>query len=131
MFRVIIAGSRDFKDYDLLCKVCDYALQNQDKVEVVSGKARGADALGERYAKERGYPIKEFPADWRDLTDPCVLKYNDYGPYNALAGHKRNAQMAEYGDGLISFWDGKSHGSKDMIELAEKHGLKMKVTITK
>jgi predicted Rossmann fold nucleotide-binding protein DprA/Smf involved in DNA uptake len=52
--RVIIAGSRDFNDYELLKKHCDYLLQNQKEVEIISGGARGADKLGERYASGEG-----------------------------------------------------------------------------
>lgn len=111
--KVIIAGSRDFDDYNKLCEVCDFMLQNHTEIEVISGGARGADKLGEKYANERGYTVTQFKADW-----------NKHGK---SAGYKRNAEMAEYGDALICFWDGKSKGSKHMINLAEKHNLKMKV----
>ena len=52
-FKVIIAGGRDFSDYELLLEKCDYYLTEKTNVEVVSGGAKGADILGERYAKER------------------------------------------------------------------------------
>ena len=64
MFRVIIAGGRDFKDYDLLVKTMNHLLSNiKDEITVVCGKARGADTLGEQYAKEHGYSVQYFPAD--------------------------------------------------------------------
>lgn len=53
MFRVIIAGSRDFDDYALLQDHADYMLSRQEDIEIVSGGASGADALGERYARVR------------------------------------------------------------------------------
>ena len=58
-FKVIIAGGRDFNNYELLKAKCDYYLSNLDEADVVivSGAARGADKLGEQYAKERGYKI--------------------------------------------------------------------------
>ena len=128
MFKVIIAGGRDFDNYPLLKKMCDHYLQNKTDVEIVSGKAKGADSLGERYAKERGYSIKEFPAKWDDLSQPCIIKTNRNGKeYNALAGHIRNSQMANYGDSLIVFWDGKSKGTKDMIDKAYVHKLKVRI----
>ena len=68
-----------------------------------------------KYANERGYPIKQFPADW-----------NKYGK---SAGYKRNEEMAKYADALIAFWDGKSKGTKHMIDLAKRYGLKVKVVI--
>jgi hypothetical protein len=111
--KVIIAGGRDFNDYKLLCKVCDHMLQNQTEIEIVSGKAKGADALGERYAKERGYPIKPFPANWKKFGN--------------MAGPIRNEQMAVYGDALIAFWDGESSGTRNMISCAHEYGLKLKV----
>jgi len=107
--KLIIAGSRNFNDYKKLCKICDHLLQNQANIEIVSGAARGTDQLGEKYASEKGYPIKQFPANW-----------NKYGK---AAGPKRNLQMANYADALIAFWDGKSRGTKNMIELANKRKL--------
>jgi len=111
--KIIIAGGRNFNNYEMLCCVCDYMLQNQTIVEIVSGTAGGADSLGERYAEERQYPIKRFPANWTGL--------------GKAAGFIRNAEMAEYADALIAFWDGRSKGTKHMIDLAKKHGLKVKI----
>ena len=74
--KVIIAGGRDFTDYQKLKKICDYILQNQNNIEIISGTANGADKLGVRYAKEKGYSLKQFPANW-----------NRYGK---AAGPKRN-----------------------------------------
>ena len=103
MIRVIIAGTRTFSDYDLLCeRVDDLLAKCKDKeIEIVSGGAKGADALGERYAEEHGLPCKVFPADW--------------DKYGKAAGPIRNKQMAEYADACIVFWDGKSRGTNNMI----------------
>lgn len=126
--KVIIAGGREFRDYKFLCKVCDHKLKNQEEIEIVCGKAPGADTLGEDYAKERGYKILPFPADWNDMSEPCVRKKRrDESEYNALAGHKRNQKMADIADALIVFWDGKSTGSADMIKRAIKKGIKIKI----
>jgi len=65
MIKVIIAGGRNFDDFNKLCQVCDEFLQDQNNIEIVSGAYKGADLLGEKYAAERNYPIKQFPADWR------------------------------------------------------------------
>jgi hypothetical protein len=88
-------------------------LQNQTDIEVVSGCQRGADTLGEDYAKERGYPIKPFPPYW-----------NKYGK---KAGAIRNGQMAKYADALIAFWDGESTGTGNMIKQAKENNLKIRV----
>lgn len=113
IFRVIIAGGRDFAELDLLYKKCDKALKNKEKVEIVSGVAKGADKIGEEYAAHRGHQLKQFPADWET--------------HGKSAGYIRNELMAKYADALIAFWNGKSRGTKHMIDLANKHGLKVKV----
>lgn len=46
--RVIIAGGRDFNDYELLKEKCDYYLQNLKDIIIVEGEANGADLLGKR-----------------------------------------------------------------------------------
>lgn len=111
--KVIIAGTRDFSDYDLLTQVCDHMLSNSKSVEIVSGGARGADLLGERYARERGYQCKIFPADWEK--------------YGKAAGFKRNSEMANYAECLIAFWDGTSRGTQHMINMAKKKNLQVKI----
>ena len=105
MFKVIIAGGRDFNDYNLLKSKCDFYLSKiNEEIEVVCGGAKGADSLGERYAKEKGLNISYFYADW-DL-------------YGKSAGYRRNAEMGNYADALIAFWDGRSKGTKHMIDYA-------------
>ena len=112
IYRVIIAGSRDFSDYNILREQCNAVLADKSQTHqiiIVSGAARGADRLGEQYAAERGYAISRKPADW-----------NKYG---RAAGPIRNEEMAKEADALIAFWDGESRGTKNMIELASKHHL--------
>lgn len=111
--KVIIAGGRTFNNYDLLCKSCDKVLSQQKEIEIVSGTAYGADKLGEKYAKEKSYTIKHFPADWDN--------------HGKSAGYIRNAQMAEYADALIAFWDGNSKGTKNIIDLAKRMNLKIRI----
>jgi len=111
--KVIIAGGRDFNDYDLLCRKADKILSRQSEIEIVSGTARGADKLGERYAIEHGYLIKRFIPDW-----------NYFGK---KAGFIRNEEMAEYADALICFWNGKSKGAEHMINIAREKELKIRI----
>ena len=112
MIKVIIAGSRTFENYQLLKFKCDAILKEikkDDEVQIVSGGANGADKLGERYAREKHYICKIFEADWdRD---------------GKAAGYIRNEQMAKYADYLIAFWDGKSKGTKHMIDIATANKL--------
>jgi hypothetical protein len=113
MVRIIVAGSRDFNDYELLKEKLDRAKDHFGIFEVVSGKARGADSLGERYARENDLPIAEFPADW--------------DAHGKKAGFMRNADMADYADGCIVFWDGISKGTQHMINLAKEKELNLAI----
>lgn len=120
--RVAIVGSRKFLDYDLLKSKCDQILSNLESIEIVSGGARGADTLAEKYALERGYKFTEFEAKWKDIEGKPehLIKENKSGKYYVLAGHERNEEMARYCDYVISFNKGTS-GSSNMLKMAEKH----------
>lgn len=103
--KLIIAGGRTFHDYDTLHAQVN--MLNVQITEVVSGAARGADQLGEQYARDHGIPIEARPADWSQ---------------GAQAGFERNEQMAHYADGAIVFWDGQSAGSRHMIDCMTQLG---------
>ena len=107
--RVVVAGCRDYNNYDEAKIYIDYCLsniRNKNNIIIVSGCASGADAIGERYAKENGFKIEKYPADWKN--------------YGRSAGPKRNKQMAEVSDYVICFWDGKSKGTRSMIEYTNR-----------
>lgn len=114
-FPLIVAGGRDFNDYPLLCKKLDSLLRskNPEDVVIVCGKAAGADSLGECYARERGYRVWEFPAEW--------------DRFGKRAGYLRNSLMADHADALVAFHDGVSRGTQHMIELAKEQGLAIRV----
>ncbi len=108
--RIVIAGCRDYNNYNEAKKYISYYLNDirkQNNIVILSGCATGADALGERYAKENGFKVEKYPANWEK-----------YGKY---AGPKRNKEMAKNCDYVICFWDGKSKGTKSMINLAKEY----------
>jgi hypothetical protein len=111
--KVIIAGSRSATDYQDLLNAIDIVsmINGWDISEVVSGTARGADRLGERWAKENNILLKRFPADW--------------DRWGKMAGMLRNADMAKYGNALLALWDGVSRGTFNMIDLAKENDLKI------
>lgn len=113
MSKVIIAGPRDYFNYNSVVDAVEKITLKSGIIisEIVSGGAKGVDALGEQYAKEYNIPLKIFEADW-----------NKYGK---SAGPKRNAQMAEYADVLIAIWNYKSIGTKNMIDQAKAAGLRV------
>ena len=116
IYKIIIAGGRDFMDYNLLKEKTNKILQEKrvsHKIVIISGCARGADTLGLRYASENAFDVEEYPANW--------------DKYGKKAGYMRNVEMAENADALIAFWDGKSKGTKHMIDIATERNLPIRV----
>lgn len=99
--RLIIAGSRSIGDDTFPVIDAIITVARLPVSEVVSGGARGADELGERWAAEHGVALRRFPADWKR--------------YGRAAGHLRNWEMREYGEALLALWDGSSAGTRGMI----------------
>ena len=115
-FKVIIAGSRGFSNYKLLREKCNEYLREKRKISniiIVSGHARGADTLGEKYAQDEGFSLEIYPAQW--------------DKFGKRAGYRRNEQMAEVADALIAFWDGGSRGTKHMIDIMNEKNLLVRV----
>lgn len=132
MKKVIIAGSRNFDRYDILEKTM--RMKFSERIIIVSGCAKGADRLGERYAKENMLEVERHPARWDDISaQPCHIKHNSRGAYNALAGHNRNREMLQSvldnpdGGCLVAFWDGVSTGTRNMITIAHAAGIQVHV----
>jgi len=105
--RVIIAGGRDFSNYDYLVDAIEES--GYKITTVISGHATGADTLGEIYADDNDIPLEVYPADW--------------SKYGKVAGFIRNAQMADVADSAVIMWDGKSNGTKNMVQEMKKRGL--------
>ena len=117
--RIIIAGGRDFNDYLQLRDTFTnfMAPYKNSEVTVISGMAKGADTLGIQIAKQYGLPVIEMPANW------------DH--YGKSAGHIRNAEMAKIGTHLLAAWDGKSKGTKGMIDISKKLKLEIRIMLYK
>lgn len=103
--KIIIAGSRQLDNaadiLPIIAEKLEGSLLIEEITEIVSGKAKGIDTIGEMYAEYNSIPVKEFPADWTK--------------YGRAAGPIRNREMALYGDIALVIWDGISPGSKNMI----------------
>ena len=98
--KTIIAGSRDFNDYEMLK---EYIQQSLFKIsEVVCGGAKGVDDLGLKWAIDNNKNLKIFMADWK--------------VYGKSAGPIRNKQMAHYCDQGLIICNNKSPGSINMID---------------
>lgn len=109
--RTIIAGSRGISDPQLV----DRAITNSRFIitQVLCGMARGADLHGFAWAIRNQIPVVEFHADW--------------DRFGRSAGAIRNGEMSLHADALIALWDGKSRGTKNMIDVATRAGLKVYV----
>ncbi len=76
--RVVIAGCRDYNNYDEAKLYIDFYLSDIRKENnniIVSGCASGADAIGERYAKENGFEVEKYPADWEKYGRSSTSKW--------------------------------------------------------
>lgn len=108
--KIAIIGSRAFSDYEMLSSFLNEFLKNNqiNPEEIVSGGAKGADTLAEKFALENNIETVIFNPDWEQ--------------FGRNACSARNTQIVEYSDIVFAFWDGKSPGTKDSITKAEKLG---------
>ena len=107
--KVAIIGSRNLR-VNNLAKYLPNGL-----TEIVSGGARGIDACAKEYAQKNKIKITEF--------------LPEYDKYGKVAPLKRNLQIIEYSDMMIAFWDGKSRGTKYVIENCKNLNKKIKILI--
>lgn len=115
-FKLIVAGSRSFCNYAVVKDKVDHLLSNRvlnHQIEIVSGGAQGPDTLGRAYAIEQGYRVSLMLADWE--------------VEGKSAGMRRNERMADYADAAVVFWDGKSVGSKHMIDEMKRRNKPVRV----
>lgn len=104
--KTVIAGTRTIQDYDLV----EAAVQRSgyEITGIISGGARGVDSLAIRYALRHHLPYEVFIARW--------------GQLGKSAGPIRNREMAVAAEAVIAIWDGKSTGTRNMIELTMAYG---------
>lgn len=107
--KVAVIGSRGLSVTDL----GRYLPENA--TEIVSGGAKGVDTSAREYAKKNGIKLTEF-----------LPEYTKYGRSAPL---KRNITIIEYSDIVLAFWDGKSRGTKFVIDNCRKLGVKVRVYI--
>ena len=103
--KILIAGSREYDNYEEAEAVLDALVKDhvgECDIVILSGACRGTDMIGEKYAKEHGFEIRRYPADWKR--------------YGRAAGPIRNEEMVREADVIICFWDGESRGSRSLIK---------------
>ena len=105
--KIAIVGGRDFNDYDLLkTEVMNYIVDKAHFETLVSGGAKGADALAERLAAEFCIPIQLYKPDYKRFGRAATLV--------------RNTEIVEHSDVIFAFWNGSSKGTLDSINKAKK-----------
>lgn len=107
--KVAVIGSRGLTVSDL----GRYLPENT--TEIVSGGAKGVDTSAREYAKKNGIKLTEF-----------LPEYTRFGRSAPL---KRNITIIEYADIVLAFWDGKSRGTKFVIDNCRKLGVEVRVYI--
>lgn len=112
MAKIAIVGSRSFNNYAKLKEFINNTLDEEgiNVTHVVSGGAKGADSLGEKYADEYALEKIIFQADW--------------DKYGKSAGFRRNVDIIKNCDICFAFWDGESHGTKHDIDLCKQYNKK-------
>lgn len=113
--KVLVCGGRDFNDAEYVFHILDGLHVAELITQVISGGARGADTLGERWAVTRHVELRRFPAEW--------------DKYGGSAGPRRNQQMIDEGqpDMVVAFPGGK--GTQDMVRRAHLHGIRVEVLV--
>ncbi len=117
-YRVIVAGSSGFRDYEKFKEKCDYYLFSKIKtndVVILAGTSRDTKEMIEAYCLERKITVEPFEAEW--------------GRYAQGAPSKCAEAMLKHADAAIVFWDGVSKHTQYLIYSAQQKGIKVKVIL--
>lgn len=107
--RIAVIGSRNLNIDNLENYLPDYV------TEIISGGAKGIDTCAREYARANGIKITEI-----------LPNYKKYGRGAPLV---RNELIVDFSDEVIAFWDGKSHGTKYVIDLCRKKDKKVTIIL--
>lgn len=121
MTKLLVCGSRTITNASWIFSeiekyISESNLQYSD-IHIIEGGAKGVDKIAKQFADDRNIPVIEMPADWK--------------AYGRAAGFIRNEQMVRLCDQCLILWDGKSHGTKNDIDLCDKYNKSNKVVIYK
>lgn len=111
--KLAIVGSRNFQDYETMCRFISEKFDLSDIEAVVSGGAKGADTLAERFAKDNNLKMIVKPAEW--------------SKYGRAAGPMRNKLIVEEADAVVAFPTETSTGTYNAIKLTKKAGKRLEV----
>lgn len=109
VMKLLISGSRSITELDLEPYIPDGV------TEIISGGAKGVDALAEEYADRHGIP--------KTIVLPRYTLYGRAAPI------KRDDEMVDMCDTVLAFWDGRSSGTKHTVDYANKTGKSVKIVV--
>lgn len=126
--KTLIVGSREITDYELVEKAIK---ESGFKIsEIISGGAKGADTLAEKYAKQNKIKIKVFKPDWDNIEAEGAKVKERINPwtkevekYNCMAGFQRNSEMVNYGEQCIALQVEDTSGTQDTIKKCQEKGI--------
>lgn len=110
MKRVAISGSRDYPigGRKLIKELVESFSPN---TVILHGGAKGVDRWAGEFALEKGLQVVTFHPAWEPR-----------GIYDPRAGHRRNMLMLTFATEVYAFWNGKSRGTLQMIEISRDAG---------
>lgn len=116
VYKIVIGGCRYFNDYSVFKSYVDFCLSNiktKGELIILSGHCLGTDLMAEKYSYENGYNLEIYPAKWE--------------MYGRSAGPKRNKIMVDKSDYVIVFWDRKSKGTKNLIDISREQSKPLRI----
>lgn len=113
--KMIVTGSNGFTNHLMLEQEVNQFMKEigVKEIEVLSNKEHGASKLGEYYANHYNYNCSYIEADWAS--------------HGKSADYKRDESLAEIADACIVFWDNKDKVTLNMINIAKRYKLKLKI----
>jgi hypothetical protein len=114
---IAVVGSRTYKNEDYILNNILETLKKEnlsiENIVVFSGGAKGVDTIAAESMKAMGAKVNEIIPNWKK--------------YRKAAGIVRNKELVGNADIVIAFWDGRSRGTKNSINLAKKYKRKLYV----
>ena len=114
---MLVCGGRDWYEKDITFGILDRLAGEYDIAVVIHGAASGADTLAGRWARSRGIPVEEYPADWY----PARLN----GKLHRGAGYARNRQMLREGKPNLVVAMPGGNGTAHMVRTARAAGVRV------
>jgi len=110
-----VVGSRSINDEGVIFRQLDSLLSFNSDIElVVTGGAKGVETIAAGWEKLNSIEVKVIRPD-----------YSSHPP--RIAPLIRNREIVNCSDYIIAIWDGKSRGTKYVINYAKKVGKIVKI----